>query len=133
MAVDPVPAEPVLEALDRAPLVQRLTPEQRADLDRQMEHIRAGRSTPIPHAEVEARLEAALAQAEAIGAKLRARGLDDAIMMEGTPDEVQAYCDSVFGTGPDRIVIFGSTADAAFDVECRAYEAATGERLVLPA
>jgi Spy/CpxP family protein refolding chaperone len=49
---DPLADHPVARAAARAPRVQRLTPEQRAELDQQMEEIRAGRARLVPHADV---------------------------------------------------------------------------------
>lgn len=49
--------DPVLEALDRAPRVQRLTAEQRAELDQAMDDIAAGRVQLVAHEDVPAWLE----------------------------------------------------------------------------
>lgn len=49
--------DPVAEALDRAPLVRTLTPEQRAELDQIMEDIQAGRVEVVAHEDVPAWLE----------------------------------------------------------------------------
>jgi hypothetical protein len=43
----PLDLDPVLAACKRAPVVRRLTPEQRAELDRAVEDIRAGRSRVV--------------------------------------------------------------------------------------
>jgi len=51
-------SDPILEAIDRAPLGEPWTPEQRAELDQAMEEIREGRVALIPHEEVHAWLEA---------------------------------------------------------------------------
>jgi hypothetical protein len=80
---------------------------------------------------VQAKLDAKIAQAEAIAERQRARGLDAEIVWEATPDEVQAYCDAVFGVGDEAVVILGSKRDVVFAAECRSYEAATGEHLAL--
>lgn len=55
----PIPLEehPVARAVARAPRVERLTPEQRAELDQQMEEIRAGRAKLTSHADVSLMLE----------------------------------------------------------------------------
>jgi hypothetical protein len=53
----PEPADPIHAALQRAPLVRRLTPEQRAELDRDMEDIAAGRARIVAHEDVPAALE----------------------------------------------------------------------------
>lgn len=46
---DLVDAHPVVRALARAPRGHHLTPEQRAELDAQMEEIRAGRAKLVAH------------------------------------------------------------------------------------
>jgi hypothetical protein len=130
VTANPLTFDPVLAAIDRAPRGEPLSDEQHAQLDRQMEHVRAGRVKMIPHAVVMARLEARRVQLEAIQERLRARGLDAEILWEGTPDDIQAYCDAVLGGDP-AVVILGSERDEVFMAERRAYEAATGERLVL--
>lgn len=127
----PLSFDPVLAAIARAPIGEPLSDEERAQLDRQMEHIRSGRVKLTPHAEVEAMLEAKRVQLEAVAERLRARGLDTEILWESTPSEAQAYCDSIFGTGDEGVVILGSNRDEVFLAERRAYEVATGERLVL--
>ena len=53
----PVPRNPVLAALDRAPVVRALTPQQRAELDQDVADIAAGRAQLTPHAEVPHALE----------------------------------------------------------------------------
>jgi hypothetical protein len=52
------PFDPVLDALDRAPIVRLLTPEQRAELDQAVEDIDAGRVQLIDQDDVPAWLEA---------------------------------------------------------------------------
>jgi hypothetical protein len=54
----PLPADPVLAAIERAPRVQRLTPEQRAELDQQLADIAAGRTKLVRHEDRSAWLEA---------------------------------------------------------------------------
>jgi predicted transcriptional regulator len=56
---DPVslPDDPILAAIARAPRVQRLTAEQRAELDQAMEDIAAGRVKLVPNEDVPAWLE----------------------------------------------------------------------------
>lgn len=49
--------DPVLDAIDRAPRVQRLTAEQRAELDQMMEDIASGRVALIAHEDVPAWFE----------------------------------------------------------------------------
>jgi hypothetical protein len=49
--------DPVLAALDAAPVVRWLTPEQRADLDEAMAEIAAGRVELVEHDDVPAWLE----------------------------------------------------------------------------
>lgn len=51
-------SDPVLAAIARAPRVQRLTPEQRAELDLAMAEIAAGRVEPVADEDVPAWLEA---------------------------------------------------------------------------
>ena len=51
------PADRVLAAFARAPRVERLTPEQRAELDQAMADIQSGRARIVPHDEVPAVLE----------------------------------------------------------------------------
>lgn len=53
----PLPFDPILAAIQRAPRVQRLTPEQRAELDQDLEDIRTGRARLIPHEDRAAVLE----------------------------------------------------------------------------
>jgi hypothetical protein len=55
-AVQPA-RDPVAEALDRAPVVQTLTPEQRAELDQIVEEIQSGRMALVAHEDVPAWLE----------------------------------------------------------------------------
>ena len=47
----PPPSDPILAAIARAPVGKPFTPEQRAELDQDLEDIRAGRARLIPHAE----------------------------------------------------------------------------------
>ena len=54
----PASFDPVLDALDRAPLVRSLTPEQRAELDQAVADIDAGRVQLVDHDDVPAWLEA---------------------------------------------------------------------------
>ena len=55
----PVPVfDPVLDALDRAPVVRALTPEQRAELDQAVADIDAGRVQLVDQDDVPAWLEA---------------------------------------------------------------------------
>jgi predicted transcriptional regulator len=51
------PVHPMLTALANAPVVQWLTPEQRAELDQAMEDIAAGRVQMVAHDDVPAWLE----------------------------------------------------------------------------
>lgn len=51
-------ADPVLAALDRAPIGEPFTPEQRAELDQAMEDIAAGRVKLIADEDVPAWIEA---------------------------------------------------------------------------
>lgn len=53
----PVPRNPVLDALDRAPLVRALTPQQRAELDQDVADIASGRAKLTPHADLPRALE----------------------------------------------------------------------------
>ncbi len=48
---------PVTRALARAPRVERLTSEQRAELDAQMDEIRAGRADLVAHEDLAAALD----------------------------------------------------------------------------
>ncbi len=50
--------DPVLAAIDGAPRVHRLTPEQRAELEQDVVNIAAGRVNLVPNDEVPAWLEA---------------------------------------------------------------------------
>lgn len=52
-----VPRHPVLDALDRAPLVRALTPQQRAELDQDVADIAAGRAKLTRHADLPQALE----------------------------------------------------------------------------
>ena len=55
--------DPVLSALARAPVAEEpLPPEVRAELDQQVEDLRAGRRRPIPHEEVQRALDLRLGQ-----------------------------------------------------------------------
>ncbi|MBK9261233.1 MAG: hypothetical protein IPM54_15685 [Polyangiaceae bacterium] len=49
-----VPHDPILEVFDRAPVGEPYTPEQRAELDRAVADIAAGKVVPISHEEVHA-------------------------------------------------------------------------------
>jgi hypothetical protein len=104
----PLDFDPVAAALDRAERGIAMTPEQEAERARVIADHRARRHEMVPHEVVHARLEARLAQAEEIGARLRALGRDDTLL-DSTPDEAQAYCDEVFGVG--AVVILGSKDD----------------------
>ncbi len=53
----PLPDDPILRALERAPRVQRLTPEQREELDQAMADIASGRVELVPQSDVERVLE----------------------------------------------------------------------------
>lgn len=48
---------PLLAALARAPIGKPLTPEQRAEVDQQMEDIKAGRARLVRHEDLPAALE----------------------------------------------------------------------------
>jgi len=50
-------SDPVIAALTRAPRVEKLTSEQRAELDKDTADIAAGRARLIPHADVPRVLE----------------------------------------------------------------------------
>lgn len=52
-----VPHDPILEAFDSAPVGEPYTPEQRAELDRAVADIAAGKVVPISHEEVHAWVE----------------------------------------------------------------------------
>jgi hypothetical protein len=54
---EPDPVHPVIAAMRRAPVVRRLTPEQRAELGQQLEDIHAGRARLVRHENVPAALE----------------------------------------------------------------------------
>ena len=64
----PPASDPIAAALARAPRVQRLTPEQRAELDQQMDDIRAGRAELVQHEDREAWREAHAEELAALGA-----------------------------------------------------------------
>lgn len=51
--IEPDSFDPVLEALDHAPVGERFTPEQEAELANALEDIRAGRARLVPHTEIE--------------------------------------------------------------------------------
>lgn len=51
------PADPIAAAMARAPRAQILTLEQRAELDRQVEDIRSGRTRLVKHEDRAAWLE----------------------------------------------------------------------------
>ena len=53
----PAPFDPVRAAAERAPRVQRLTPEQRAELNQAVRDIAEGRRQPVRHDDVPAWLE----------------------------------------------------------------------------
>ncbi|MEP7120464.1 MAG: hypothetical protein ABJE95_06135 [Byssovorax sp.] len=53
-----VPRNPLIEAIRRAPRVQALTSEQRAELDQDVADIAAGRVQLVSHDDVPAWLEA---------------------------------------------------------------------------
>jgi hypothetical protein len=61
------PVHPVIAAMRRAPRVNVLTPEQRAELDQAVEDIQAGRVKLIPHEELEAWREAHADEIAALG------------------------------------------------------------------
>ncbi|WP_437301510.1 hypothetical protein [Sorangium sp. So ce426] len=52
-----LPSDPILAAIDRAARVQRLTPEQRAELDRDLADIAAGRARLVAHEDLPRALE----------------------------------------------------------------------------
>lgn len=53
----PALRDPVLEALERAPLVRALSAEQRAELDQDVADIAEGRAELVLHADVPRALE----------------------------------------------------------------------------
>jgi hypothetical protein len=53
----PLAFDPIREACERAPVVRRLTPEQRAELDQAVLDIAAGRSRVVRSDDVPAALE----------------------------------------------------------------------------
>jgi hypothetical protein len=53
----PAQLDPILDAIARAPLVRRLTPEQHAELAADLEAIAAGRARLVEHEDVPAVLE----------------------------------------------------------------------------
>ena len=55
-AATPLDFDPILAACDRAPIVDRLTPEERAELDRIVEDIAAGRRRVVMAEDVPAAL-----------------------------------------------------------------------------
>ncbi|WP_437910888.1 hypothetical protein WME95_24875 [Sorangium sp. So ce327] len=52
-----LPSDPILAAIERAPRVQRLTPEQRAELDQDLADIAAGRARLVAHEDLPRALE----------------------------------------------------------------------------
>ncbi|WP_437283822.1 hypothetical protein [Sorangium sp. So ce406] len=54
---DTSPSAAVFAAIDRAPQVQRLTPEQRAELEQDLADIAAGRARLVAHEELPQALE----------------------------------------------------------------------------
>ncbi|WP_437617752.1 hypothetical protein [Sorangium sp. So ce1151] len=55
---DASPSDPILAAaIDRAPRVQRLTPEQRAELEQDLADIAAGRARLVAHEDLPQALE----------------------------------------------------------------------------
>jgi hypothetical protein len=58
LAVQVALLNPLIEAVRRAPRVQALTPEQRAELDQDVADIAAGRVQLVAHDDVPAWLEA---------------------------------------------------------------------------
>ncbi|WP_438013503.1 hypothetical protein WMF18_21445 [Sorangium sp. So ce315] len=50
-------SDPILAAIDRAPRVQRLTPEQRAELERDVADMAAGRARLVAHEDLPRALE----------------------------------------------------------------------------
>jgi hypothetical protein len=55
--LQPEAFDPVLDAMARAPVVRRLTTEQRAELDQAVADLAAGRSKAVPHDDAPAWLE----------------------------------------------------------------------------
>ncbi|WP_437302067.1 hypothetical protein [Sorangium sp. So ce388] len=54
---DASPSDPILAAIDRAPRVQRLTPEQRAELEQDLADIATGRARLVAHERLPQALE----------------------------------------------------------------------------
>ncbi|WP_437729673.1 hypothetical protein [Sorangium sp. So ce1335] len=54
---DALPSDPILAAIGRAPRVQRLTPEQRAELEQDLADIAAGRARLVAHEDLPQALE----------------------------------------------------------------------------
>ncbi|KYF68335.1 hypothetical protein [Sorangium cellulosum] len=54
---DGSPSDPILAAIDRAPRVQRLAPEQRAELEQDLADIAAGRARLVAHEDLPLVLE----------------------------------------------------------------------------
>jgi hypothetical protein len=54
---NPLPRDPVLDAIDRAPAGEPFTPEQTAELAQDLEDLAAGRLRLVLHEDVPAALE----------------------------------------------------------------------------
>ncbi|MBK8252450.1 MAG: hypothetical protein IPK82_07240 [Polyangiaceae bacterium] len=46
-------SDPIFEALDNAPMGERFTPEQEAELAQALEDLRAGRTRLVAHADID--------------------------------------------------------------------------------
>ncbi|WP_437774138.1 hypothetical protein [Sorangium sp. So ce1097] len=54
---DALPSDPILAAIDRAPRVQRLAPEQHAELEQDLADMAAGRARLVAHEDLPRALE----------------------------------------------------------------------------
>ncbi|AUX44118.1 hypothetical protein SOCE26_055800 [Sorangium cellulosum] len=52
-----LPSDPILAAIDRAPRAERLTPEQRAELEQDLADMAAGRARLVAHEDLPLALE----------------------------------------------------------------------------
>jgi hypothetical protein len=83
--------------------LEDFSPEAQATIRTYEAERAAGTWKGIPGDEVRSKLRSLEAATEKVAEHFRARGLDPAILWDGTPAEVQAYCTATFGPddGPD--------------------------------
>ena len=93
VAAHPLPFSP--EAIPAT--LEDFPPETQAAILAYETKRAAGTWRGVPHEDVMRGLAAQTAATEKVAKRFRARGLGDAILFDGTTEEVRAYCAATFG------------------------------------